>query len=123
MKNAISMKNFEFNKVYKTKNSVANNLLVMYTLKSNDLDNKNKLGICASKTIGNSIVRHRACRLIREAYRHLEDRIETNYYVVIVARVTIKNVKEQEVEKALYHLLKKSELLINKNNDNDDNKE
>ncbi|MCQ2978955.1 MAG: ribonuclease P protein component [Clostridia bacterium] len=116
MKSAISMKNHEFNKVYKTKKSVANNLLILYTLKD-DFNGINKLGICASKTVGNSIVRHRSCRLIREAYRHLEDRIKKDHYVVVVARSTIKNVKEQEVEKALYHLLKKSNMLIEENND------
>ena len=111
MKNAISMKNIEFKKMYKTNKSIANNLLILYTLKC-DLNDKNKLGICASKTVGNSVIRHRATRLIREAYRTLEDDIKLNNSIVIVARKSILYCKEQEVQAALYNLLKRSNLLI-----------
>lgn len=111
MKNAISMKNIEFKKMYKTNKSIANNLLILYTLKC-DLNDKNKLGICASKTVGNSVIRHRATRLIREAYRTLEDDIKLNNSIVIVARKSILNCNEQEVQAALYNLLKRANLLI-----------
>lgn len=111
MKNALSMNNREFQKVYKTNKSLANNLLILYTFKG-ELNDKNKLGICASKTVGNSVIRHRSVRLIREAYRHLEDKISTNNWIVIVARKAIIGEKEQNVEKALYNLLKRSDLLI-----------
>ena len=77
------------------------------------MDGINKLGVCCSKTVGNSIVRHRSCRLMREAYHHLEDRIKLNNYIILIARPGMKSVKEMDVRKALYHLLKKSNLLIN----------
>ena len=119
MKNAVSMKNHEFKKVYKSTKSIANNLLILYTLESN-LEGANKLGVLCSKTCGNSIVRHRACRLMREAYRHLEDKIKLNHYIIIVARPGIVSSKEMDVEKALYHLLKKSNMLTTSNNTNND---
>lgn len=122
MKNAISMKNHEFQKVYKSAKSIANNLLILYTKPCN-LDNINKLGVCASKTVGNSIARHRACRLMREAYRHLEDKIKLNNYIIVIARPNITKVKEMEVEKALYHLLKKSDLLNNSDKKNNEQNE
>lgn len=115
MKNAISMKNMEFKKIYKNGKSLANNLLILYTFKS-DLNGINKLGICASKTVGNSVIRHRATRLIREAYRKLEDNISKDYYIVVIARKSIVGTKEMDVEKALYNLLKRAKLLENSNN-------
>lgn len=111
MKNTSSMKNFEFRNVYKNGKSVANNLLILYTLESAQVNNK--LGICASKTVGNSVFRHRATRLIRESYRLMESKIKTGRYIVIVARKNINEKNCMEVKSALCHLLKKSDLLIN----------
>mgnify|MGYP002514831627 CR=1 FL=1 len=39
----------------------------MYVLENNL--GKNRLGISVSKKVGNSVVRHRVTRLIRESYR------------------------------------------------------
>ena len=112
MKNTVSMKNFEFKKVYKNSKSVANNLLILYTLEGAHIT-ENKLGICASKTVGNSIIRHRATRLIRESYRLMEDKIKPNVYIVVIARKNIIDKNCMEVKSALYHLLKKADLLVN----------
>lgn len=60
-------KNTDFRKVYKNGASYANRFLVMYIL-PNDTD-RNRLGISVSKKVGNSVVRHRLTRLIRESYR------------------------------------------------------
>ena len=110
MKNTISLKNKEFKKVYKSGKSVANHLLILYTLDDTSLLS-NKLGICASKAVGNSIERHRATRLIREAYRLNEDKIKANKYIVVIARKNILEKKYNDVEGALIHLLKKMNLL------------
>ena len=68
MSNFITLKNSrEFGSVYNTKDSVANKYLVMY-LRANSLE-YNRLGISVSKKVGNSVVRHKVTRLIREAYR------------------------------------------------------
>ena len=64
-------KNNDFQNVYQNGKSKANKYLVMYVLK-NDL-NINRLGISVSKKVGNSIVRHRLTRLIRESYRLNKD--------------------------------------------------
>ena len=65
-------KNRDFRNVYQRGKSYANRYLVMYVM-NNDL-NKNRVGISVSKKIGNSIVRHRITRLIRESYRLNEDK-------------------------------------------------
>ena len=66
-------KNQDFQHTYKNGTSHANRLLVMYVLKNQYT--KNRLGISVSKKVGNSVVRHRVTRLIRESYRLNEDRL------------------------------------------------
>ena len=84
MSNFITLKNSrEFGSVYNTKDSVANKYLVMY-LRANSLE-YNRLGISVSKKVGNSVVRHRVTRLIREAYRLNKDCIRSGYDIVFVA--------------------------------------
>ena len=103
MSKVISLKNSrEFGSVYNTRNSAANKYLVMY-LRDNGLE-YNRLGISVSKKVGNSVVRHRVTRLIREAYRLNRDNIDVGYDIVIVARPASKDKKCQDIESALMHL-------------------
>ena len=60
-------KNIDFQKVYKSGKSYANKYLVMYVLENGT--DITRIGISVSKKVGNSIVRHRLTRLIREACR------------------------------------------------------
>ena len=66
--------------VYNEGNSKANRYLVLYYRK-NDLE-YNRLGISVSKKVGNSVVRHRTTRLIRESYRLNQDNLKTGYDMV-----------------------------------------
>ena len=94
-------KNSEFQKVYREGNSYANRYLVMYVRK-NHLD-KNRLGISVSKKVGNSIVRHRLTRVIREIYRLQEERFLKGLDIVVIARVQSRDKNYREIEKALFH--------------------
>ncbi|MBO5235930.1 MAG: ribonuclease P protein component [Spirochaetaceae bacterium] len=67
-------KNKDFQIVYKKGKSYANKYLVMYVL--NNEEKKNRLGISVSKKVGNSVVRHRLTRLVRESYRLQESRFQ-----------------------------------------------
>ena len=67
-------KNQDFQKVYRNGTSKGNRYLVMYVLKNQYM--KNRLGISVSKKVGNSVVRHRLTRLIRESYRLNEAEFE-----------------------------------------------
>ena len=103
MKHSESLKkNMEFQNVYKNGKSYANKYLVMYVLK-NDL-NKNRIGISVSKKVGNSVIRHRITRLIRESYRLQEDVFNSSLDIVVIARSSAREVGYKEIESALLHL-------------------
>ena len=98
------MKNRDFQIVYKKGKSTANKYLVMYVLKNET--EENRLGISVSKKVGNSVVRHRITRLIRESYRLNMDKFGKGYDLVVIARTTAKDRTYKEIESALLHLAK-----------------
>ena len=65
---------------------------------------RNRLGISVSKKVGNSVVRHRLTRLIRESYRLQEDKFQNGLDIVIIARAGAKGRTYKEIERALIHL-------------------
>ena len=95
-------KNHQFQFVYKYGRSYANKYLVMY-VKENGAG-KNRIGISVSKKVGNSVVRHRITRLLRESYRLHEAVFNSGLDIVIVARKSAASVGYFEIEKALLHL-------------------
>lgn len=111
MKNYDSLKkNSDFQKVYKEGKSKANKYLVMYVLK-NDLS-INRLGIQVSKKVGNSVVRHRLTRLIRESYRLNANMFNSGLDIVVIARNTANDRSYNEIESALMHLCSIQNILI-----------
>ena len=107
-------KNRDFQQVYKRGTSKANRYLVMYVLPNQHM--KNRLGISVSKKVGNSVVRHRLTRLIRESYRLNEAEFENSLDIVVVARPQAKDRTYHEIESALMHLAEKH-CIAGKNND------
>ena len=101
--------NTDFNRVYAAKRSYANRLLVVYILENGT--DANLLGVAVSKKVGNSIVRHRLARLIRESYRLHADEVMTGFDIIVVARTGLKNKDYFETESALLHLLKMHKLI------------
>ena len=103
MKYSESLKKYhDFQKVYKTGKSYGNKYLVMY-VKENQ-KNCNRLGISVSKKVGNSVVRHRLTRLIRESYRLKEEKFQCGYDIIVIARVGAKGKSYFDIESALLHL-------------------
>jgi ribonuclease P protein component len=95
-------KNKDFQVVYRNGKSYANKYLVMYVME-NGLE-RNRIGISASKKVGNSVVRHHLARLIRENYRLLEENFQCGYDVIIVVRVSAKEITFADMKSALIHL-------------------
>lgn len=103
-------KDADFRKVYRNGKSVANRFLVMYTF-PNKSDN-NYIGISVSKKVGKANVRNKARRRIKESYRlNIDGNIKVGYDIVFIARVAIKDAQYADIEKAMKHLVKKSNLL------------
>ena len=94
----------QFKIVYNNGKSYANRDLVMY-LRKNDSDT-NRLGISVSKKVGNSVVRHRITRLIRESYRLNEAKLLHGYDIVVVARANAKGKDYFDICRAFLHLAK-----------------
>ena len=94
----------QFKIVYNNGRSYANRELVMY-LRKNDSDT-NRLGISVSKKVGNSVVRHRVTRLIRESYRLNEAKLLQGYDIVVVARANAKGKDYFDICRAFLHLAK-----------------
>ena len=78
-------KTADFRNVYQNGKSLANKYLVMYVMENNR--EKNRLGISVSKKVGNSVVRHRVTRLIRESYRLHENIFNSGLDIVVIARI------------------------------------
>ena len=108
-------KNYQFRYVYNRGLSIANRLLVMYSIKNGT--EGNRYGISVSKKVGNSVVRSRVTRLLRESYRLSEENIVQGYDIVVIARGSAKEASYKEIESALLHLLKKQRLLKSDKND------
>ena len=112
-------KNRDFQKVYRHGTSYANRFLVMYIL--DNKSDKNRLGISVSKKVGNSVVRHRITRLIRESYRLNETSFQKGYDFVVIARVASKGRTYREIEKALLHLGNHHRVMGSEDNQNNIN--
>ena len=97
-----SLNRSEIGEVYKKGKSKANRYLVLYVMPKDEPG----LAISVSKKVGNSVVRHRVKRLIKEAFRLNQHKVPEGYRFVFVARNTAKDRSYKEIESALLHLLK-----------------
>jgi ribonuclease P protein component len=74
---------------------------------------KNRIGISCSKKVGNSVVRHRFARLVREVYRLHENIFNSGLDIVVVARSRAKDASYFDIEKSFLYLAGKSHLRKN----------
>ena len=112
MRNINSLSNSEFQAIYKSGKSYANKYLVMYV--SDNPEGKSKLGISVSKKVGNSVVRHRLARLIRESYRLNREMFNSGLNIVVIARATAKGRNFAEIESAFLHLTRVHKIAVDK---------
>ena len=95
-------KNSEFQKIYKNGTSYANRLLVMYVKPSEHPGVR--IGISVSRKVGNSVVRHRVTRLIREIFRLNKLETDSGLDIIVVARPAAKESDFRKLESAYMHL-------------------
>lgn len=114
MKQIESLKNTgAFRRVYQGGKSRANRYLVMY-VRENEYA-RNRLGISVSKKVGNSVVRHRLSRLIRESYRLSASRYDTGYDIAVIVRVHAKDCTYHQIDRAMNDLARMHGILGGKN--------
>ncbi len=111
MEKFISLKkNADFGRVYRQGRSYGNRVLVMYVLERGQ-DPGGRVGISVSKKVGNSVVRHRVKRLIRECFRTHPEGWKDGCDIVVVARKEAKDKDFHSIGRALRHLGKQLKIL------------
>ena len=101
----------DFLNVYRNGKSYADKNIVIYVWKNES--SRNKLGISCSKKVGNSVVRHRFARLVRESYRLHEDIFNSGLDIVVVARACAKDANFFDIEKSVLSLAGKARIMKN----------
>lgn len=111
-KNNRLKKRKEFNFIYKKGEVVhAHDFLIHYVKAFKPYS---QIGISVSKQVGNSVVRSRVKRIISEACRLNIDKFVVKNYV-ITAKESCKDKTSTEIENELIKVLKKNNLLREKN--------
>ena len=69
--------------------------------------NNVRIGITASRRIGNAVVRNRWKRVVRESFRHIQQTIDGPLDMVFVARRGVQCPSIQQVNEDIQHALRK----------------
>lgn len=83
---------------------------VVVTYIARNRHKNNRIGITASKKIGNAVKRNRARRIIKEAYRLMKNNLRGGYDLVFVARSKTAEVKMGKVKNDIKEHLKRAGL-------------
>lgn len=99
----------QFRQVWAEGRSWAHPLFILWAL-PNDVG-RTRVGFTASRKVGNAVARNRARRLLREATRRWYPNIQPSWDIVLVARASLPQMKEPQVEAALRDLLARAALI------------
>ncbi|NLY77125.1 MAG: ribonuclease P protein component [Tissierellia bacterium] len=109
-------KNEDFKKVYKYGKSYYNRNLVMY-IKKNGLD-YTRVGFTVTKKIGNSVVRNKIRRRIKEIVRQNFISVKEGYDIILVPKKNVVDINFQELESAVFHIFKLAHVFKNQGENN-----
>ena len=101
----------DFHNVYENGKSFADRFIVLYVWENGG--STNKVGISCSKKIGNSVVRHRFSRLVRESYRLQENVLNSGLDIVVVARACARDASFHDIQNSLIRLAGKARIMKN----------
>ena len=96
--------NMEFKKVYNGGKSYWNRNVVLYVRK-NDVENT-RVGYSITKKIGNSVVRNKIRRRMKEVYSLNFDNLKSNYDLIFIPKRNIVDISYKELQSAMLHILK-----------------
>lgn len=70
-----------------------------------------RVGVITSKRIGNAVIRSRARRLLREAFRLHQGDLNQTVELILIARASIKGKHRGEVERDFLRVMRQARLL------------
>lgn len=100
----------EFQAIMQKRQSFANRNFVIYIDRSHH--EHFRAGLSVGKKVGNAVTRNYVKRQIRESLLQLEDDINPDYDIIIIARPNVTALKTEEVKKNLKHVFKLANILI-----------
>jgi len=109
MNNTLKL-NKDFKRLYYRGKCIPCHNVVVYAQK-NKLE-QTRVGLTCGKSVGGAVLRNRAKRLMREAFRTISPRLNGNYDIVIVARSRITGKKCDEVLRDIKYAFKKMGIII-----------
>ncbi len=101
--------NSDFRRAYMRGKSYTNPVLVMYVVKNRT--GLCRIGVTASKKIGNAVQRNRARRVIKEAFRMIDQDISHGFDIVFVARTKTIYKKSTDINTVMISMLKNAGLM------------
>ncbi len=96
--------NRDFSRVYRRGTSKADSCLVVYKYVRGD-GGPSRFGVSVSKKVGNSVIRHKIKRRLKEIYRLNEDGFSTGCDFAVIARSRAKYADYKTLEKSLLRLM------------------
>lgn len=99
----------DFKRVRNQGKSFAHPLVVLVKLPS--VENRPRVGISTSRSVGNAVQRNRAKRLLRESIRPLIPRLSPGWDLVLIARSRLVTAAFLDVQMVVEGLLRRADLV------------
>ncbi|PZM63910.1 ribonuclease P protein component [Paenibacillus dendritiformis] len=96
----------DFSRVYRYGRSFANHQLVLYVFHRPQVE-RFRVGVSASKKIGNAVMRNRMRRMIKEIVRREADRVIDHVDLIFIVRKGATVMNYDQLTKSVQHVMRK----------------
>ena len=105
-------KNWQFRTCYRNGQKIVSNYAVVFHYRVPDETDGPRVGVVASKRVGNAIRRNRAKRLLRVAARNIAHKLnDPDLWIVLIAKSSILERTSREVQDDIEQTLRERNLL------------